>query len=448
MSTQPSPGVDPFTYEPQPLSPNFLVRFPRPGDPVEGQLVQGGRARRRASIDRLTQLVPGIDWELQGNITDAATLVVAHAPVEAVAELDVLGALDAVGWFHDPSGGLVNLAGDGGGQRPLPPSAVHTIGSAPEQRLLAGPMTGMVRGDTTAIINGLDRYSLPLKQLNADVVTAFAGGSNTNCYVSFGESVGFGAHWDDHDVLILQTHGHKHWEIYAPTALSPVRPNTSPDVGSDLVWSGDLEPGSALLIPRGWGHRVDSSDELSIHLTVSIHKLAVSGMLSFLATAASNWPILRADVPFDPSQPVYSYDGSVFDEPDGLRKEVDPLFGDLIERSMSVSRAQIPAVSCQSLAASLEVMVNQNWDNAVVDAPFPGGVHIVESDDDGGIDLAMGGFVISIDRGLVGIVARALAGPVAVSDLAGEAPYLDQGSFRRVVEGLVRAGVLHVLASS
>ena len=46
---------------------------------------------------------------------------------------------------------------------------------------------------------------------------------NVNLYASWRRDNGFGLHWDDHDVFILQIAGAKDWQIYPDTAPHPLR---------------------------------------------------------------------------------------------------------------------------------------------------------------------------------------------------------------------------------
>ncbi len=106
---------------------------------------------------------------------------------------------------------------------------------------------------------------------------------DVNAYVSRGVAPGFGRHWDDHDVLIAQLTGRKYWEVHQPTQLGAVRQFTPDGSAGEVVWSGILEPGSALFIPRGWAHMVRGFDgETSVHLTYGINRLTVLAALSLV----------------------------------------------------------------------------------------------------------------------------------------------------------------------
>jgi bifunctional lysine-specific demethylase and histidyl-hydroxylase NO66 len=99
--------------------------------------------------------------------------------------------------------------------------------------------------------------------------------TQVNAYVTPPKSQGFLAHYDDHDVLILQIEGAKTWRVYGPEAdvpprLLPLRDRFSVDglpEPNDL-W---LQAGDVLYLPRGQVHAAEAQEEPSIHLTIGIH---------------------------------------------------------------------------------------------------------------------------------------------------------------------------------
>ena len=111
-------------------------------------------------------------------------------------------------------------------------------------------------------------------ELCDDLATAFRSYVQVNCYLSYGDASGFGAHWDDHDVVVIQLAGRKHWEVHEPTELGALSAFTPPGATKRSIWSGLLTPGTALFIPRGWPHSVAGlDDEPSVHLTLSNRRM-------------------------------------------------------------------------------------------------------------------------------------------------------------------------------
>ena len=94
-----------------------------------------------------------------------------------------------------------------------------------------------------------------------------------NAYFTPPRSQGFAAHYDDHDVLVLQLHGEKRWRVYGEAAKWPRKPMVAP-LGADFLSSRaqelTLHTGDVLYIPRGFAHEAEAIDTSSLHLTLSV----------------------------------------------------------------------------------------------------------------------------------------------------------------------------------
>ncbi|MFE9427022.1 JmjC domain-containing protein [Kitasatospora sp. NPDC006697] len=121
-----------------------------------------------------------------------------------------------------------------------------------------------------------------------------------NAYASWTEREGFGTHWDDHDVVVVQVHGSKRWKLYGPTRLDPTfRDVESPeepqgDPVADLV----LTAGDVLYVPRGWWHGVtaDQGTE-SLHLSFGLVTHTGADLLIWLIDQLRSHLTLRQDIP-------------------------------------------------------------------------------------------------------------------------------------------------------
>jgi ribosomal protein L16 Arg81 hydroxylase len=84
---------------------------------------------------------------------------------------------------------------------------------------------------------------------------------------------GFDAHFDTHEVFVLQIEGTKHWRIYGLAREAPLveeqaefaREQLGPPTREVLLQAGDL-----LYLPRGYVHEAFTSETLSLHLTVGV----------------------------------------------------------------------------------------------------------------------------------------------------------------------------------
>ncbi|MEQ3551937.1 cupin domain-containing protein [Pseudonocardia nematodicida] len=137
-----------------------------------------------------------------------------------------------------------------------------------------------------------------------------------NAYVTPPSSQGFSAHYDVHDVFVLQLAGRKQWRIHAPVHTDPLRDqpwndhaaavaararDDAPDI--DTV----LEPGNALYLPRGWLHSATALGDVSAHLTVGVHVVTRFALVEALTALVASDERLRASLPLgidvaDPEQ--------------------------------------------------------------------------------------------------------------------------------------------------
>ncbi|MER5851661.1 cupin domain-containing protein [Streptomyces sp. NPDC002012] len=140
-----------------------------------------------------------------------------------------------------------------------------------------------------------------------------------NVYASWTDREGFGLHWDDHDVVVVQVHGSKRWRLYGSTREAPTfRDVESPerpegDAVADIV----LAPGDVLYLPRGWWHAVtaDQGTE-SLHLTFGMVPNTGADLLLWVVDQLRSSLALRKDIPRFASLPEHS------DFTAALRREV------------------------------------------------------------------------------------------------------------------------------
>ena len=128
----------------------------------------------------------------------------------------------------------------------------------------------------TLIVNTLEWRSHPVRRLCRFLEAELSHPVSVNAYATPKGSQGFSVHFDNHDVLILQIEGSKHWVIYPPDSPLPLQEESSwfkPYTDAQLPqphMTTDLEAGDLLYLPRGWRHAASASDSASLHLTVGI----------------------------------------------------------------------------------------------------------------------------------------------------------------------------------
>jgi hypothetical protein len=128
------------------------------------------------------------------------------------------------------------------------------------------------QGKTVVIMTMQQRW-LPVAVLCRNLEAVFHCPVHANLYLTPQGAQGFDAHFDPHEVFVLQLEGHKQWRLYEPTRRLPL-------VGERLNVPRDhlgpareirLGPGDLLYLPRGQVHEAFTSECASLHLTVGIN---------------------------------------------------------------------------------------------------------------------------------------------------------------------------------
>ena len=128
-----------------------------------------------------------------------------------------------------------------------------------------------------------------------------------NAYVTPPSSRGFSAHYDIHDVFVLQVAGEKRWIVHEPV-LRGARSGRSPGPSGARRSSGRspstepildvvLRPGDALYLPRGFIHAAEALGDVCAHLTVGMHVVTRHALVEALAALAVDDVELRRSLP-------------------------------------------------------------------------------------------------------------------------------------------------------
>ena len=177
----------------------------------------------------------------------------------------------------------------------------------------------------TIILPQLHMRVPALADLCRSMERRFGARFQTNVYFSPpGDAQGFKAHYDSHDVFVLQTAGHKAWRIYDVPVELPYRgqefdPNgfTPGAVSREFV----LRAGDLAYVPRGVVHDAVSDDEPSLHITLGA---LTRTWIDLLVEAV--WQVGRQDPVFRRGLPV-GFGDAAFD-----RGPARATFADLLRR--------------------------------------------------------------------------------------------------------------------
>lgn len=113
----------------------------------------------------------------------------------------------------------------------------------------------------TIVFQSMHRYWAPLADYCRGLELALGHPVQANAYVTPPGAQGFGAHEDEHDVFVLQSHGTKQWWVHERHDLPPSKP---------VLIDALLAPGDSLYIPSGFPHAAATQDRESVHITIGI----------------------------------------------------------------------------------------------------------------------------------------------------------------------------------
>ncbi|MFJ7275486.1 cupin domain-containing protein [Kitasatospora sp. NPDC098663] len=150
------------------------------------------------------------------------------------------------------------------------------------------------------VLDAIDEIHRPLRAAAVGLECFLGTPVQANAYASWTSVEGFGTHWDDHDVVVVQLDGAKRWRIYGPTRTAPawrdVETPTEPtgEPIADFV----LTPGDVLYLPRGWWHAVTADQgTASLHVTFGLVAHTGADLLSWVVDRVRAETAVRLDVP-------------------------------------------------------------------------------------------------------------------------------------------------------
>lgn len=332
-------------------------------------------AAREQSLARLADWFPGYDFDAAAQATDDRRFTLLQIGSVLYEHLDALDTVEQILNTRALAGNQVQFS-HGEKQGGEPPRVIRQ--DQPNmRRVQVGPLINALDQQWTTILNGIDQTDSKISSVVEDLERVYGCRVNTNVYISWGHALGFGPHWDQHDTIIVPAAGSKHWKVYEPTMLSPLRPWTGPEVSPRPVWEGNIEPGMCLVIPRGWGHEVGGSDDLAIHYTIGINRITAQDAIQRLSSEGGTRPLLRADMAYDPAKTVSSYEKSLHD--DGVLVEtVEELATpEMLARALATYRARMPLRMFPRLFDAWVGAGLGEWQGVGLRLPAPAGIQLM-----------------------------------------------------------------------
>jgi lysine-specific demethylase/histidyl-hydroxylase NO66 len=228
-----------------------------------------------------------------------------------------------------------------------------------ERRYTRGGGTGALIGDQvaddrvlslfadgyTVVLQGLHRLWPPLIDFAGALVSDLGHPVQINAYVTPRSSQGFSAHYDVHDVFVLQVAGEKRWRVHAPVRPEPLRDEPWADhrvavekrAAEEPLLDAVLRPGDALYLPRGYLHAAEALGGTSCHLTVGVHPVTRQAVLDAVVGIVAGDRALRSSLPLGVDLSVAAQ----------IEHDVRASIAAIVDRLRTVSTAEV----AQRLAA-------------------------------------------------------------------------------------------------
>ncbi|MES2713660.1 MAG: cupin domain-containing protein [Pseudomonadota bacterium] len=156
-------------------------------------------------------------------------------------------------------------------------------------------------GGASLVVSQFHELHPPLAAFCRGLEKAFLHASQSNIYLTPPGAQGFRAHYDTHDVLVLQVEGQKTWRVWDGT---PVEKPTRATPWENRYRSNgephrvEMNPGDLLYIPRGVMHDASTADGHSLHITIGFLEPSWANVLAGVVEALErDLPELRGAVP-------------------------------------------------------------------------------------------------------------------------------------------------------
>jgi hypothetical protein len=164
------------------------------------------------------------------------------------------------------------------------------------QRLRAGQLQTLLFQGASLVINDIDTLVPEIRRLADAIERRLAHSVGVNAYLSFsGKGSAFKAHWDLHDVLVVQIHGSKRWRSYGTPVPFPIE-DCNQDLPNEIVWEDLLKGGDVLYLPRGEVHEAVVEADNSVHLTIRVRARRGVDFLGWLFKQATDDELIRMDL--------------------------------------------------------------------------------------------------------------------------------------------------------
>lgn len=212
---------------------------------------------------------------------------------------------------------------------------------------------------STIAIAFLDTVVPSLTRFCRSLEREFSCPVQTNVYLTPPGAQGAAAHYDTHDVFVLQIAGSKRWTVFGTPVELPLSGQSYDarihELGAPRM-EFELNAGDVAYIPRGAAHLARSTDSISLHITAGILRYTWADFLLELVSVASlNSPKLRKALPPGFANPGFGREeardmlGSLLSET-GTRSHFDAALNSFVDRFVAACPPLLDGQMAQLLA--------------------------------------------------------------------------------------------------
>ncbi|HEY2204771.1 MAG TPA: cupin domain-containing protein [Pseudonocardia sp.] len=217
-----------------------------------------------------------------------------RAGAEHVGDLLTWEALNGLLSTHQLAAPQLRLFRDGA---QVPVGTYSRAGERPA--LLPDALYRELSEGASLVLDSIDQLHPPVARAADDLMRLVRELVQVNLYLVWGSRQGFDTHWDDHDTVIVQLAGTKHWTVHGPGRRFPMKVDNDHEhrPPEDVVWEGTLHPGDIIHVPRGWWHAVRGTGDMSMHLTFGFTRRTGIDWASWLVEQLYTDELFRRDLP-------------------------------------------------------------------------------------------------------------------------------------------------------
>jgi len=157
----------------------------------------------------------------------------------------------------------------------------------------------------TIVLQALHRIWPPVIDFAGRLAAELGHPCQANAYITPPSARGFSAHYDVHDVFVLQLAGAKRWSVHRPVHPSPLRSQPWNQHAAAIAEAARepplidtvIEAGDALYLPRGYLHSATALGDTSAHLTIGVHTVTRFALVDALCALVAGDERLRESLP-------------------------------------------------------------------------------------------------------------------------------------------------------